>query len=124
MRALTIHQPYADLIVDGFKKIENRTWRTHYRGLVAIHAGKSRARLGSRSGYRYTFGAIVGIATLHDCISFDAATRVDPAWSEGPECWHFVEPRRIATPISVSGSQGLWVLPGDVHDALYEQLAG
>lgn len=40
MKALTIHQPWASLIAYGFKRFETRGWRTNYRGLVAIHAGK------------------------------------------------------------------------------------
>lgn len=39
--ALTVWQPWAWLVVNGFKDIENRDWRTHYRGQVAIHAGKT-----------------------------------------------------------------------------------
>lgn len=46
MKALSIKQPYASLIVTpridnpklGIKDIENRTWRTHFRGTVLIHA--------------------------------------------------------------------------------------
>ena len=39
MKALSIRQPWAELIVAGLKDIENRTWRTDYRGPVLIHAG-------------------------------------------------------------------------------------
>lgn len=39
MRALSINQPWAWLIVHGFKDIENRDWPTDYRGTVLIHAG-------------------------------------------------------------------------------------
>lgn len=33
-------QPWAWLIVNGHKSIENRNWPTKFRGPVAIHAGK------------------------------------------------------------------------------------
>jgi hypothetical protein len=39
-KAITIKQPYASLIVEGIKDIENRTWKTNYRGKILIHAGK------------------------------------------------------------------------------------
>lgn len=39
-RALSIMQPWAWLIVNGHKDIENRDWPTRFRGEVAIHAGK------------------------------------------------------------------------------------
>lgn len=38
MKALTVKQPYASLIVIGIKPIENRTWKTKYRGRIYIHA--------------------------------------------------------------------------------------
>lgn len=38
---LSVRQPWAWLIIQGFKSIENRTWRTNYRGELYIHAGKS-----------------------------------------------------------------------------------
>ena len=40
MKALTIKQPWASLIVHGIKDIENRPWRTDYRGPLLIHASK------------------------------------------------------------------------------------
>ena len=40
MRAITIHQPYAQYIADHIKQYETRSWSTDYRGLVAIHSGK------------------------------------------------------------------------------------
>ncbi len=42
MKALTICQPYAELIMRGVKRVENRTWATRYKGALLIHAGKSR----------------------------------------------------------------------------------
>jgi hypothetical protein len=44
MRALSIRQPWAWLIVHGFKPVENRDWATDYRGPLAIHAGKTCTR--------------------------------------------------------------------------------
>lgn len=40
MKAITIQQPWASLIAFGDKKFETRTWRTNYRGPIAIHAAK------------------------------------------------------------------------------------
>jgi hypothetical protein len=37
MKAITIKQPWAQLICEGVKDIENRTWKTSYRGRVLIH---------------------------------------------------------------------------------------
>lgn len=40
MKALSIKQPWAWLIVNGFKAVENRDWYTSVRGDILIHTGK------------------------------------------------------------------------------------
>jgi hypothetical protein len=39
MKALSIRQPWAWLIVNGHKDVENRDWVTKFRGPLLIHAG-------------------------------------------------------------------------------------
>lgn len=39
VRGLTIKQPWAFAIAEGFKTVENRSRRTNYRGRLLIHAG-------------------------------------------------------------------------------------
>ncbi len=39
--ALSIRQPWAWLIINGYKDIENRSWPTNYRGTFFIHASKT-----------------------------------------------------------------------------------
>jgi hypothetical protein len=41
VKALSISQPYASLIVMGIKTVENRHWKTYYRGPLLIHATRS-----------------------------------------------------------------------------------
>lgn len=41
MKAITIKQLFASLIVAGLKEYEFRAWKTRYRGEILIHAGKS-----------------------------------------------------------------------------------
>lgn len=114
MKALTIHQPYAELIARGEKRVENRTWRTHYRGPLAIHAGAR--RLGATE---YDRKAIVAVVELVDCLQIDVIRRsmflpLDYEWlithphTEGPWCWVLANVRRLTTPIPASGKQGLW----------------
>lgn len=38
MKAITIWQPWATLLAIGAKKYETRSWKTDYRGPIAIHA--------------------------------------------------------------------------------------
>lgn len=40
MKALSIRQPWAWLIVNGYKGVENRSWNTKHRGEFLVHAGK------------------------------------------------------------------------------------
>lgn len=40
MKAITLTQPWASLVAVGAKTIETRSWRTSYRGPLAIHAAK------------------------------------------------------------------------------------
>lgn len=51
MKALSLHQPYASLIVLGAKHIETRSWTTRYRGELAIHAAVKPVAPGELGAY-------------------------------------------------------------------------
>ncbi len=73
MKALSIKQPYAELIVNGQKKIEIRKWNTKLRGEFLIHASKS-ADKGAmkRFGFKeLPLGRIVGKAFLKDVKKYE-----------------------------------------------------
>jgi hypothetical protein len=38
--ALSVPQPRAWLVINGWKPVENRTWATKFRGPILIHAGQ------------------------------------------------------------------------------------
>lgn len=44
MKALSIRQPWAWLIIHGGKDIENRDWRPRFRGRFLVHAAKGCTR--------------------------------------------------------------------------------
>jgi hypothetical protein len=44
MKALSIRQPWAWLIIHGGKDIENRSWHTKHRGRFLVHASKGCTR--------------------------------------------------------------------------------
>lgn len=56
MKTITLHQPWASLVAQGVKTIETRSWKTSYRGPLAIHAGMAVAdvKLGP---FRVDFGS-------------------------------------------------------------------
>jgi len=43
MKALSVKNPWALLVAHGIKPIENRTWRTDFRGRIYIHASQKPA---------------------------------------------------------------------------------
>lgn len=142
MKALTICQPYAHLIcISKEKAVENRTWSTNYRGPLLIHAGKSREWLyddesgkeidfEESTGELFTFGAIIGAATLADCLHIDKIESGDfdakfpwlreHAHTSGPWCWVLRNRCAFQTPIRYRGAQGLFDVPDEV---VAEQIA-
>ncbi len=136
MKALTICQPYAHLIVRGEKRVENREWYMRHRGLLLIHAGKSRAWLDDHdipafqaAGDPMAFGAIVGIANVIDCIHIDDVERADIMreypWlpdhehTNGTWCIVLHNVRRFNVPIPCKGAQGLWQYCGALPPEAY-----
>ena len=79
MKVLTIKQPFASLIVNGYKEYEFRTWKTKYRGEFLIHAGKGIDKKAmekfSYLNLDYPTGCIIGKVTLTDCILIDENAR-------------------------------------------------
>lgn len=80
LRALSVRQPWAWLIVNGFKDIENRSRRTHHRGPLLIHAGLSlddcaedkiewvKRKHGISVPLEMDTGGIVGVVDVIDCV--------------------------------------------------------
>jgi len=135
MKAVTIYQPYAELIARGEKRVENRSWRTDYRGPLAIHAGCSRAWLRSWprpfSPGELSFGAIIAVAELTGCIHVEQlrgglfAAQLDPAIAQhasGPWCFLLDGVRRLPRPIYCLGRQGFWRPADAVLAAIADQL--
>ena len=75
MKVLTIRQPWASLIVNGYKKYEFRSWKTNYRGKILIHAGinADKDTLDKFKDYDIECikGAIIGECMITDCILVD-----------------------------------------------------
>ncbi|MGM9834412.1 MAG: ASCH domain-containing protein [Bacilli bacterium] len=72
MKVITIKQPWASLIANGYKDYEFRTWKTKYRGEVLIHAGKSIdkdvLKRFEHLNLDYPCGCIIAKAIITDCI--------------------------------------------------------
>ncbi len=68
MKALSIKQPYAELILQGKKTIELRKWNTKFRGTFIIHVPKSidEAAMKKHGFAALPTGGIIGQVTLID----------------------------------------------------------
>lgn len=128
-KAITVIEPWASAIVYAGKDIENRNWRTHYRGPIAIHAGckcyddelqglQRQVRGGPkktlehwiRKGQRRVWeecdlvhpSHVVGIGMLVDCVD-----RSSSPWFSGD--WGWVLQGVIPIyPVPMKGALGLW----------------
>ena len=85
MKALSVRQPWAWLIVNGYKDIENRVWSTKRRERIWIHAGVHRVtkneyedflKMCSDNGIKkypkideFQTGGIVGSVQIVDCVT-------------------------------------------------------
>lgn len=72
VKTLTIREPWASLIVNGYKEYEFRSWKTNYRGKILIHSGigfdKEYLDRFREYDLEYGKGEIIGEAELVDCI--------------------------------------------------------
>jgi ASCH domain len=102
-RALTVRQPWAWLIVNGYKDVENRSWATRQRGDILIHAGMSKTDLNEsvlkalRSRFSIHFpntflhGGVIGVVEILDCKKGTSSR-----WHQcGLIGWVLAEPRRL-----------------------------
>lgn len=123
LKALTIRAPWAWAIAQGWKRVENRSWSTRFRGRFAIHAAVSKesdadaaatfAALGLEPPAEFVRGAIVGTVELVDVLPLDeylrrfGDDRFDREFALGPLCWVLREPR-LCVPLPCSGNFQLW----------------
>jgi hypothetical protein len=119
LKAISLRQPWAWLVLHGGKDIENRSWPTDYRGPLAIHAGKAKMpedmvqEIEDTYGVevprgQLVYGAIIGLVDLVDCV-----TSHPSKWFDGPYGFVLATPRPIK-PVPMPGQLGLFTvrLPG------------
>lgn len=128
MKTLSIKQPWAQLICMGIKDVENRTWKTNFRGKIFIHApvkdeykefslterqdnfiGNDKEMLNNKwckfIEYDMEKSAIIGSAEIVDCVKDSSSP-----WAE-EGCYHWIlkNPELFEEPIlNVKGKLSLW----------------
>jgi hypothetical protein len=105
MRALSVKQPWAELIARGKKKKEYRTWSRSCFGELLIVASKGfEADAIEDEGLdvaSLVFGRAVCVVEFHKVTG-----------DEGDYAWHLRNPRRVE-PIDVKGSASLYHVPDE-----------
>ena len=130
MKVLTIRQPWASLILLGYKDVENRTWKTSVRGKIAIHASQSKAKedwkcaidtvaivydfgireaenwLEAKIGefHELPRGVIIGTANLDDC----TRKTTSPWHFAGNWGFYLSSVESLEQPIPMKGMLGFW----------------
>jgi hypothetical protein len=133
VRQLTVWQPWASALALGLKRYETRTWRTHYTGLIAIHAGRwaprhvvldllaaladTEALRAFRTDIveaRLPTGVVLGVRPLLRCTPTEelqpwvsVAERNLGDWTPGRWAWEFGDPVPCAAGYRCHGWQGL-----------------
>jgi len=107
-------------IVNGHKDVENRSRRTHYRGLLVIHASNYRSQRGCDADYWHVRdllpasvdvpmevpdGALVGTVEVVGCIDDS-----NSAWAhDGAQHW-LLKNGRPRPPHACKGWLGVWTM--------------
>jgi len=124
MKVITIKEPYATLIKEGYKEYEFRTWKTSYRGDILIHSAKSYDKNNldrfKDKNLKYNMGKIIAKATITDCIEVDEKIKKEllnkdkkvyknlSKERDKPLYGFKIENIEIIEPIEVKGQLGLW----------------
>lgn len=122
MKVLTIKEPWASLIINGYKKYEFRSWKTKYRGKILIHAGKTLEKdvepRFKDYNLDYKLGYIIGEADIVDCIKVDEEfnkellkiNSIVYGKSNHREdfAWKLENIKKYDKPIPIKGQLGLW----------------
>ena len=125
MKAISLRQPWADLILQGRKTLELRSWKVSHRGMLAIHASQTVER-GACEAFgmdpeRVTAGALVGTVELTGIVELSEAdyeTRKGEHLAAGwfgykapLYGWELASPRPLAEPVPMRGHMQLFNVP-------------
>jgi hypothetical protein len=131
MKALSIQQPWLDLILSGRKTIEIRRWRTDYRGLLLLHAsrtvdtwacedfGISRESLQTGKVLAVAYLATVMQLTKSNWANLHDQAVIGPEFEGGYYGWVLRDVRRLTIPIPRRGALGLFDVPDEMIEEGY-----
>ncbi|KAG0453921.1 hypothetical protein HPP92_025225 [Vanilla planifolia] len=140
---LTMHQPWASLLVHGIKRIEGRSWPAPLTGRLWIHAASKVPEPETikqmENFYReiYAVNGIIDInfpknypiSRLLGCVEIVGCLKGDELahWEEVPEsvrlealtnfCWLCEKPQKLVVPLEMRGYQGVYNLEKRIYEA-------
>lgn len=128
-KVISIRQPWASLIVAGYKKFEFRSWKTNYRGEILIHASKTIEKEHlvrfNDLNLTYPMGQIIGKAYLSDCIVMtnefenklinENELVYGANHNRGGYAFKLDKVEKLAKPITINGNLGLWNFDGKIE---------
>jgi hypothetical protein len=146
MRGLTIQQPYATLCALGEKELETRSWRTNYRGLVALHSSADfppwcrkllnvepfySALIRDRKRVPMPLGKILAIGLLVDChpVTEDFCRNISRTeyafgvYQTGRFAFRLENVHMLRHPIDWKGMLGFWHVPADLEARIVREAA-
>lgn len=138
IKALTLWQPWASLVIGGWKRWETRSYKTRYRGELAIHAAKREPDwcrvlwdnelcfscligMGYQTFDQLPRGAVLGYVRLQDIwpthrMQYQVG-RMEQEFGDfrtGRFAWKLEDPVKFDRPHKIRGRQGLWNYTLDV----------
>ncbi|GFY56034.1 activating signal cointegrator 1 [Trichonephila inaurata madagascariensis] len=135
---LSLHQPYASLLVAGIKKHEGRVWYTSYRGRLWIHsAGKIPTKqdiADLENMYRhiyddcefpksYPHGCLLGCVDLVDCLPQDEYKIQYPEGEiASPYVFICENAQELSIKFPMKGKHKIFKLDGNIHLAAKKTL--
>ena len=117
MKALSLKQPWANLVACGYKTLETRTWATGYRGELLICS--------SASGDIEPTGRALAVVNLVECREMEEDDAPAAGIRKYPDAKVFVlEDIRLLRPFPARGSLNIYDLEVSEEELSFEDEAG
>ena len=133
-KCLSMHQPWASLLVSGIKKAEGRSWYTTHRGRLWIAATAKQPEkeeikqmeafyraMGETSPFPtfYPSGCLLGCVDIVDCLSQEEYSEQFSGGEESSSAFVFIpeNPRELVVKFPVKGQHKIWKLDKHIHQA-------